>query len=80
MLAAVIAGVGVGFLVQVARRKATWPWRTVGAVAGLAGVAAFLVYVVRDSGSIMPLMIFTVLVVASNAFALRERRSPQALT
>ena len=80
MTVAVVTGVGVGFLVQVARRKATWAWRAVGAAAGLAGVAVFLVYVVRDGGSIMPLTVFTVLVVASNAFALRGRRSPQAFT
>ncbi len=71
MTAAVVTGAGVAFIVQVARRKASWPWRVVGASAGLAGVAVFLVHVVRDGGSIMPLMVFTVLVIASNAFAPR---------
>ena len=52
VLTAVIAGAGVGVLVQVARRKATWLWRTGAAVVGLAGVAIFVVYLVRDGGSV----------------------------
>ena len=71
---AAVAGVGVGFFVQAARGKGTWRWRAAGAIAGLAGVGVLTLHALRDGGTTTALVVFTVLIAGSYAFAPRERR------
>lgn len=70
MVLAGLAGIFVGVITQVARRKGTVAWRATAALLGLVGVG--VLFLARTGDSVMPLALFTVVLVVSYAWQPRE--------